>query len=130
MFSEFFQNESCRVQFEQFVNAWIQYALLPPTAIGRGCSTGANHAKNRRLTSSDLKTRVAIARSIGSADGISILSFRSAMIHIEQATTTNTMSRPKVSASMLLMLSGPPAFPAKVRSVRLKPNGGTRWGAV
>ena len=30
MFSEFFQNESCRVQFEQFVNAWIQYALVTP----------------------------------------------------------------------------------------------------
>ncbi len=67
MFAEFFQNESCRVQFEQFVNAWIQYALLPATAIVRGCSTGANHAKNCRLTSSDLKTRVAIARSIRSA---------------------------------------------------------------
>jgi hypothetical protein len=64
MFAEFFQNESCRVQFEQFVNAWIQYALLPATAIVRGCSTGANHAKNCRPTSSDLKTRVAIAGDV------------------------------------------------------------------
>ncbi len=44
---------------------------------------------------------------IGSADGISMLAFISAMIHIEPATTTNTMSTPKASASTLLVLSGP-----------------------
>jgi hypothetical protein len=38
--SGFFQNESCRVQFEQLVNACIQYALSPRAAIERGCSIG------------------------------------------------------------------------------------------
>ncbi len=44
---------------------------------------------------------------IGPADGISMFWFISAMIHIEPATTTNTMSTPKASASTLLVLSGP-----------------------
>ena len=34
----------------------------PSAAIERGCSIGANHAQNCRLTSSDLRARVAIAR--------------------------------------------------------------------
>jgi hypothetical protein len=34
----------------------------PRAAIERGCSIGANHAQNRQLTRSDLKTRAAIAR--------------------------------------------------------------------
>ena len=44
---------------------------------------------------------------IGAPDGISMLSFISAMIHIVPTTTTNTMSRPKASASTLFVLSGP-----------------------
>jgi hypothetical protein len=33
--------------------------ILIPAAIERGCSIGANHAQNRRLTSSDPTTRLA-----------------------------------------------------------------------
>jgi hypothetical protein len=55
------QNESCRVQFEQ-PQCCIQYASPPSAAIERGCSIGANHAQNCRLTSSGLTTHVAIAR--------------------------------------------------------------------
>jgi hypothetical protein len=44
---------------------------------------------------------------IGSDDGINILSFRSVTIQIVPATATNTMSRPKASANMLFVLSGP-----------------------
>ena len=43
-------------------SACIQYASSPSAAIERGCSIGANHAQNCQLTSSDLTTRVAIAR--------------------------------------------------------------------
>ncbi len=43
-------------------SACIQYASPPSAAIERGCSIGANHAQNCRMTSSDLTTRVAIAR--------------------------------------------------------------------
>jgi hypothetical protein len=43
-------------------SASIQYASPPSAAIERGCSIGANHAQNRRLTSSGPTTRVAIAR--------------------------------------------------------------------
>jgi hypothetical protein len=43
-------------------SACIQYVSAPSAAIERGCSIGANHAQNCRLTSSDLTTRVAIAR--------------------------------------------------------------------
>src|SRR6266849_9851955 len=43
-------------------SACIQHASSASTAIERGCSIGANHAQNSRLTSSDLTTRVAIAR--------------------------------------------------------------------
>jgi hypothetical protein len=42
--------------------ASVQDASPPSAAIERGCSIGANHAKNRRLTSSYPTTRVAIAR--------------------------------------------------------------------
>src|SRR6202035_5683399 len=42
--------------------ACMQYASSPSAAIERGCSIGANHAQNCQLTSSDLATRVAIAR--------------------------------------------------------------------
>jgi hypothetical protein len=44
---------------------------------------------------------------IGSPDGIVMFAFKSAMIHIVPATTTNTMRTPKASASTLLVLSGP-----------------------
>ena len=44
---------------------------------------------------------------IGAPDGIIMLAFISAMIHIVPATTTNTMRTPKASASTLLVLSGP-----------------------
>ena len=57
--SEFFQNESSRVQFEQLVSACIQYVLPPVAAIERSCSIGANDAQNCQLTSSDPETRVA-----------------------------------------------------------------------
>jgi hypothetical protein len=57
-----FKSESCRVLFEQLVNACVQYAFALPAAIERGCSIGANCAQNCQLTSSDLKTRIAIAR--------------------------------------------------------------------
>jgi hypothetical protein len=60
--SEFFQNETCRVQFEQLVNACVQYALSSTAAIERGCSIASDHAQNCLLTSSHLTTRVAIAR--------------------------------------------------------------------
>jgi hypothetical protein len=43
-------------------SACIQYASSPSAAIERGCSIGANHAQNCQLTSSDLATRVVIAR--------------------------------------------------------------------
>jgi hypothetical protein len=43
-------------------SACIQYASSASAAIERGCSIGANHAQNCRLTSSDPTTRVAIAR--------------------------------------------------------------------
>jgi hypothetical protein len=43
-------------------SACIQHASSPSAAIERGCSIGANHAQNCQLTSSDLTTRVAIAR--------------------------------------------------------------------
>jgi len=44
---------------------------------------------------------------IGAPDGIIMLSFISAMIHIVPATTTNAVRTPKASASALLVLSGP-----------------------
>src|SRR5712672_1112734 len=43
-------------------SACIQYASPPSAAIEHGCSIGANHAQICQLTSSDLKTRIAIAR--------------------------------------------------------------------
>jgi hypothetical protein len=43
-------------------SACIQYAFSPSAAIERGCSIETNHAQNCQLTSSDLTTRVAIAR--------------------------------------------------------------------
>jgi hypothetical protein len=59
--SEFLQCESRRVLFEQSQRS-IQYASSPSATIERGCSIGANHAQNCRLTSFDPTTRVAIAR--------------------------------------------------------------------
>jgi hypothetical protein len=56
-----FQNESRRVQFEQLVDADLQYAFSSPAAIERGCSIEANHAQDRWLTRLD-KPRVAIAK--------------------------------------------------------------------
>src|ERR1700746_3516707 len=47
--------------FELPVIACVHYASSPQAAIERGCSIGANHARNCQL-SSDLKTSVAIAR--------------------------------------------------------------------
>jgi len=43
-------------------SACIQYASPPSATIERGCSIGANHAQNRRLTTSVPTTHVAIAR--------------------------------------------------------------------
>jgi hypothetical protein len=42
--------------------ACIQYASSPSAAIERGCSIGANHAQNYRLTSWEPKARAANAR--------------------------------------------------------------------
>jgi hypothetical protein len=41
--------------------ACIQYVFAPSAAIERGCSIGANHAQNCRLTGSGLTTGVATA---------------------------------------------------------------------
>jgi hypothetical protein len=46
-------------------NARSQHASFPSDAIERGCSIGANHAQNCRLTISGLTTRVAIAHDSG-----------------------------------------------------------------
>jgi hypothetical protein len=43
-------------------SARIQYASPPSAAIEHGCSIGAKHAQNCQLASSDLTTRIAIAR--------------------------------------------------------------------
>src|SRR5712672_1761493 len=59
--SEFFQMRAV-VFSSNSRSACIQYASSPSAAIERGCSIGANHAQNRQLTSSDLTTRVVIAR--------------------------------------------------------------------
>jgi hypothetical protein len=48
-----------------------------------------------------------ICMLIGAADGIIMFSFMSAMIHMEPATTTKTMSTPNASARTLFVLSGP-----------------------
>ena len=62
----------------------------------------------RRSVSAGLEYLVqrCIRKFIRSDDGI-MFAFRSVMIHVEPATTMNTISRPNANASTLSVLSGP-----------------------
>jgi hypothetical protein len=65
------------------------------------------HLETAPFTLSCDALQCCILMLIGALDGIIMFAFISAMIHIVPATTTNTMSKPKASASTLFVLSGP-----------------------
>ena len=69
-------------------------------------AAGIDARRRCYLHSSD-RFQCCILMFIGSPDGIIMFAFISATIHIVPATTTNTISTPKASASTLLVLSGP-----------------------
>lgn len=86
--------------------AWSRCRLSPgQLSLAKKETIAANICFSLGIQPAKLHRRIGIV--IDWPDGISMFSFISAMIHIEPATTTKTMSTPKASARTLLVLSGP-----------------------